>query len=200
MQNIKDNIRQKLIEAGRILVKEKGVDFLTARKLSEASECSIGTIYNQFGNMDEFIAEQNCLTLKELEKKLNNSDYTSDSYCNINRMVKIFTDFVVENKELWLLLYNFHLSKHEGALDRKYKKQLVKMLNYSARDFKNLFPILKNKHRKIMREVLAFGIFGISAMAAADMFEGLKTVNRENVCRIFADTFLAGVTLLDKEQ
>ena len=51
-----------------------------------------------------------------------------------------------------------------------------------------------------MREVLAFGIFGISAMAAADMFEGLKTVNRENVCRIFADTFLAGVTLLDKEQ
>ena len=77
MQNIKDNIRQKLIEAGRMLVKEKGVDFLTARKLSEASECSIGTIYNQFGNMDEFIAEQNCLTLKELEKKLKNSDYTS---------------------------------------------------------------------------------------------------------------------------
>lgn len=200
MQNIKDNIRQKLIEAGRMLVKEKGVDFLTARKLSEASECSIGTIYNQFGNMDEFIAEQNCLTLKELEKKLNNSDYTSDSYCNINRMVEIFTDFVIENKELWLLLYNFHLSKHESALDRKYKKQLVKILNYSARDFKNLFPILKNKHRKIMREVLAFGVFGISAMAAADMFEGLKTVNRENVCRIFADTFLAGVTLLDKEQ
>lgn len=200
MQNIKDNIRQKLIEAGRMLVKEKGVDFLTARKLSEASECSIGTIYNQFGNMDEFIAEQNCLTLKELEKKLNNSDYTSDSYCNINRMVEIFTDFVIENKELWLLLYNFHLSKHEAIPDRKYKKQLVKMLNYSARDFKNLFPILKNKHRKIMREVLAFGVFGISAMAAADMFEGLKTVNRENVCRIFADTFLAGVTLLDKEQ
>lgn len=200
MQNIKDNIRQKLIEAGRMLVKEKGVDFLTARKLSEASECSIGTIYNQFGNMDEFIAEQNCLTLKELEKKLNNNDYTSDSYCNINRMVEIFTDFVIENKELWLLLYNFHLSKHESALDRKYKKQLVKILNYSARDFKNLFPILKNKHRKIMREVLAFGVFGISAMAAADMFEGLKTVNRENVCRIFADTFLAGVTLLDKEQ
>lgn len=47
MQNIKDDIRQKLINAGRRLVAERGIEFLTARKLSESSGCSIGTIYKE---------------------------------------------------------------------------------------------------------------------------------------------------------
>ena len=59
MQNIKEEIHQKLLGAGRNLVKDKGQEFLTARKLSEASGCSIGTIYNQFSSMDDFVAEQN---------------------------------------------------------------------------------------------------------------------------------------------
>ena len=45
-QNAKDNVRQRLLDTGRRLVTEKGAEYLTARKLSEASGCSIGTIYN----------------------------------------------------------------------------------------------------------------------------------------------------------
>ena len=33
----KDNIRRILISKGRLLVKEKGADYLTARELAEAS-------------------------------------------------------------------------------------------------------------------------------------------------------------------
>ena len=47
-QNAKDNVRRLLLDTGRRLVTEKGAEYLTARKLSEASGCSIGTIYNQF--------------------------------------------------------------------------------------------------------------------------------------------------------
>ena len=59
----KDNIRRILISKGRLLVKEKGADYLTARKLAEASAYSVGTIYNQFGTMDNFVLEQNKQTL-----------------------------------------------------------------------------------------------------------------------------------------
>ena len=51
----KDNIREYLIAKGRGLVTAQGAAFLTARKLAEASGCSVGTIYNQFANMDNFI-------------------------------------------------------------------------------------------------------------------------------------------------
>ena len=64
--NTKAEIRAWLLQVGRKLAAEKGAAFLTARKLSEASGCSVGTIYNQFGNMDNFVLEQNVVTLDEL--------------------------------------------------------------------------------------------------------------------------------------
>ena len=63
---VKEQVRKNLLRIGRKLVVDKGVDFLTARKLSEASNTSIGTIYNQFATMDNFILEQNMQTLDEL--------------------------------------------------------------------------------------------------------------------------------------
>ena len=51
----KDNIQNLLIETGRKIIREKGTEALTVRKLSEASGCSVGAIYNQFTNMDNFI-------------------------------------------------------------------------------------------------------------------------------------------------
>lgn len=199
MQNIKDDIRQKLIDAGRRLAAEKGIEFLTARKLSEASNCSIGTIYNQFGSMDELAAEQNILTLRELEKALSAAGSGTDHYQNLNGMTDAFAAFVCENRELWLLLYNFHLNRRDYMPGIRYKRQLVRILNYGAKDFAALFPSLKGRRGRVVREVLTFGLFGISAMLATNMFSGLKTVNRENISRIFSNAFLAGITLLDKE-
>ena len=50
--NNKAEVRKHLLETGRNLVADFGAEFLTARKLSEASRCSVGTIYNQFGNIE----------------------------------------------------------------------------------------------------------------------------------------------------
>ena len=66
----KENIRPSLLSAGCRLVEEKGAEYLTARKLSEASGYSVGTIYNQFANMDEFICALNLETLRELQKRM----------------------------------------------------------------------------------------------------------------------------------
>lgn len=45
---LKEQVRTNLLNIGRKLVIEKGADYLTARKLSQASNVSVGTIYNQF--------------------------------------------------------------------------------------------------------------------------------------------------------
>ena len=169
MQNIREEIHQKLLVAGRELVKSKGQEFLTARKLSEASGCSIGTIYNQFNSMDDFVAEQNEITLHELAEKLYVADYKNDSYYNLNVMIETFTKFVSQNKELWLLLYLFHLK---------------------------LFPKLGRSRCKVMKNVLETGLFGLSAMLASGT---LDEQSGKNMCRIFVNTFLAGITLLEKE-
>jgi len=63
---VRDQVRQSLIKIGRRLVVEKGPDYLTARKLSQASNTSIGLIYNTFGTMDNFITEINLTISSQL--------------------------------------------------------------------------------------------------------------------------------------
>lgn len=107
--NTKAEIRAWLLQVGRKLAAEKGAAFLTARKLSEASGCSVGTIYNQFGNMDNFVLEQNVVTLDELGRVLDEVLPGSDFYRRLNRCVDAYMDWIVNHKNLWSLLYDFHL-------------------------------------------------------------------------------------------
>ena len=196
MQNIKEEIHQKLIDSGRELVKSKGLEFLTARKLSEASGCSIGTIYNQFSSMDEFVAEQNEITLQNLAERLYEAEYKSDSYYNLNMMIEVFANFVANNKELWMLLYNFHLSKKDYKLSMSYKRRLFKLFGLTTDNFGKLFPRLSRIRCKVMKNVLESGLFGLSALLAAG---SVDVQSGKNMCRIFVNTFLAGITLLEKE-
>ena len=98
--NTKAEIRNSLLRVGRKLVAEKGAAFLTARKLSEASGCSVGTIYNQFANMDNFIMAENLQTLEDLKSHLSALMHDRNPYKTLNRYLEGFVRFVLGNKNL----------------------------------------------------------------------------------------------------
>ncbi|MBP3545807.1 MAG: TetR/AcrR family transcriptional regulator [Alphaproteobacteria bacterium] len=199
MQNIKDNIHQKLIITGRDLVKSKGVEFLTARKLSEASGCSIGTIYNQFASMDDFIAEQNEITMLEMIDEFDKIKTTPDNFKNLNFYIDVFSNYVLKNREIWNLLYGFHLNNKEYKLSIRYKKLMLKISDYCYNDFNKLFLHLDKKRSKLMREALVLGLFAISSLLSTTILDNRNKINKNNICRIFSNTFLAGITLLERE-
>ena len=197
MQNIKDEIHKKLLEAGRHLVCEKGTEFLTARKLSEASGCSIGTIYNQFSNMDEFISEQNEMTLNELFIFLSQEKYDADSYVNLNKMADIFAKFVLDNRQLWSLLYNFHFQHTKYSFSYRYRKNLLKVVNFANRDFDNLFIKLPRLKVKTMRNVLFLSLAGLSSVLSSDALSSNGNIKPRQVAKIFLNVFLAGTGVLE---
>ena len=199
MQNIKDEIHAKLLKAGRRLVCEKGTEFLTARKLSEASGCSIGTIYNQFSNMDEFIAEQNEMTLNELFVLLAQGKYATDSYANLNVMADLFAKFILDNKQLWFLLYNFHFQHAAYKFSYKYKRILLKAINFANRDFYNLFANLEKQKAKTMRNILLFSFAGLSAVLSSDVLSASKNISPQQIAKIFLNVFLAGTKVLEEQ-
>ena len=107
MVDYKENIRRYLVEVGRKMVEEKGQEFLTARKLSEMSGCSVGTIYNQFSAMDKLITEINIETLKSLYNLLLRVKTERSAYKNLNAYIDVFVGYDLSNPNLWLMLYNF---------------------------------------------------------------------------------------------
>ncbi|MBQ8464732.1 MAG: TetR/AcrR family transcriptional regulator [Alphaproteobacteria bacterium] len=198
MISTKENIRKVLIKTGRRLVKEKGAEYLTARKLSDASGYSIGTIYNQYGTMDGFIMEQNRLTMNELLSYMRGIFAEDDAYLMLNRYLDTFVSFVLANKNLWFLLYNFHLNATYQALPKDYLRKLIEVTTIWKPYFDKVYPNLLPKERKLALHVLWLALFSVSSFLTTNALDSFSKINRKNLCKLLLNTYLAGLTVLDE--
>ncbi len=194
----KDNIQSNLINKGRELIKEKGANFLTARKLSDASGYSVGTIYNQFGNMDNFIVIQNYLTLEELYHRLSALQSSGTSYQRLNLYVKEFVSFVIENKNLWFLVHNFHLLNNNRHFSKIYLKRVIQITKLVEEAFKNIFPDVEIPERILSIQILWLSLFSLSSFLTTDILNSFNKINKQTICELLLNTYLAGMKVLEK--
>ncbi|MBE6444780.1 MAG: TetR/AcrR family transcriptional regulator [Alphaproteobacteria bacterium] len=193
---IKEQMRQSLLKVGRRLVVEKGVDYLTARKLSDAANASIGVIYNTFSTMDNFIIEQNIQTFDELYKDLSSVVLHENPYVNLNYYADVFGRFVLANKNLWMLLYKDMLLLAKSSIKYRRKIILIEALLYNQ--LGQMFGGMKKAERKIALQILALSIFAVSGFLVADSDNNLYKLSKLNICKLLLNTYLAGLQGLKK--
>ncbi len=195
----KENMQDALLNIGRKMVQEKGPEALTVRKLSEAAGCSVGAIYNQFANMDDFILVQNYMTLEALEKKLARVVPTSNPYADINRLMETFVDFVLQNKNLWFLLYNFHLHKDAHHYTFFYLRKVAKIVERINRLLERIVPKMERPERILSAQVLWLNLFALSAFLTKEVLDSFAKTDKRAVCQIWLNTYIAGLTVLEKK-
>lgn len=198
MTDKKDNIYAALLAGGRELVSEKGTEFLTARKLSEASGYSVGTIYNQFASMDDFICAQNILTLDALEERFQKILPDSSAYKNLNRYVDVFVGFVLEQPNLWMLLYNQHLKSSAASLPFCYRRRLALIPHRLEKEFAKIFRQLSRSERKLAMQVLWLSLFSLSSFLITPGLDNFSGLNKENICKLLLNTYLGGLAVLKR--
>ncbi len=194
----KDNIQEILVNKGRMLIQEKGAEFLTARKLSEASGYSVGTIYNQFGNMDNFILVQNYLTLDALYARLTKLQESGTAYHRLNLYAQEFINFVLQNKNLWFLVHNFHLHNNNRRFSKIYLRRVVQITQLVESAFKSLFPDIPLPERILSLQVLWLSLFSLSAFLTTDTLDSFSKINKRSLCELLLNTYLAGMKVLEK--
>lgn len=194
----KDNIQNLLIEIGRKLVCERGTEALTVRKLSEASGCSVGAIYNQFSNMDNFIVIQNFMTIEALTKIISAVPETDDAFADLNNVLQEFVNYVCDNKNLWYLLYDFHLTHPRYTYSYFYLRQIETILQCLRRILERAVPEMERPEQMLSAQVLWLNVFALSAFLAKDVLDTLSKINRATICQIMVNTFVVGLTVLEK--
>lgn len=194
----KDNIQNLLIHIGRKIVKEKGASALTARKLSEASDCSVGAIYNQFSNMDNYVLVQNYITLDELSEKLQTVEKTDNPFVDMNNLLQNFVTFVLENNNLWFMLYNYHLTTRR-RFSFYYLRKVASLIKIVNEHIEKIVPEMDAPERLLSAQVLWLTLLSVSSFLTNDSLNGLSKVNKTTLCRILLDTYLAGLTVLENK-
>lgn len=194
----KDDIQKRLAETGRAIIKEKGAEALTVRKLSEASGCSVGTIYNQFSNMDNFTVLQNYMTLDELDNRLSQVVLTANPYADMNRLSDVFADYVLNNRNLWYMLYDFHLRRSGRKYSFFYLRKAVRVLSYVSSLTKRILPRMEAPERILSFRTLWLDLFALSSLLTTPG-EDLKT-DKKLLCRLVLNTFVAGLSVLEDKR
>ena len=197
MAKTKEDIRIDLIIKAREIIKDKGLDFLTARKLSDYSGYSVGTIYNQFKSMDNLVMWENCLTLDELIENLKTVEFGSDAYKNLNRLIDKFVDFVLENKGLWFTLYNFHFKDIVDSYAVFYLRRILKIIQLLEANLCKLFVNVPASERKLLTEVLFTSLFTVSSLLTTE--REFQRLRKKYVVKVMFNTYLAGISCLSKK-
>ena len=195
----KDNIQNLLLETGRKIVQEKGTEALTVRKLSEASGCSVGAIYNQFSNMDNFVVIQNYMTLDALAGCLEKVQKTRDTIADMNAFLHKFINDVIENKNLWFMLHSFHLRNNNRTFSYFYLRKVVKITGLINKLLMQLVPNMERPERILSSQILWLTLFALSSFLTKDILDSFTKVNKETICQLMFNTYVAGLTVLEKK-
>lgn len=196
----KDNIQDILIKIGRQIVRDKGTEALTVRKLSEASGCSVGAIYNQFANMDNFIVIQNYMTLDELCRRFESVEAVDNPYVEMNNLLQVFIDFIADNHNLWYMLYIFHLSRSERIYSYLYLRKVVKIVSIIGKLLKRMLPDMEQPERILSTHVLWLSMFAVSSLLSKNVLDSFSKVNKESMCQILLNTYIAGLSVLEEKR
>jgi len=192
----KDTIQDILIKKGRELALKNGASALTARKLSELSGYSVGTIYNQFGNMEGYILLQNYITLEDLFIFMNKVPENDNPYILLNSYLDAFITYVLNNKNFWSLLFDFHLKNSSKTLSGIYLRKIYMILRLLNKPFGDLCQLKSKKERNLLLNTLWTALFSLSSFLATNQSPNYTLANKKIICKIFLNTYLAGVLIL----
>ncbi len=171
----KDNI----LNLSRELISQKGLDYLSVRKISSYLDISVGFFYGRFPHIDNFIDAQNNITLEDLLKKIKQVDKSKDAYANINKMADIFIDYTNSNKVLWSLLGK--------SLSWQSSKQIASIIRYIDKEFYKLLKNMPQKKRKLSTRLIVLSMFCVSNIL----------LDKPQDIKVLLNTYLAGLKVLE---
>jgi AcrR family transcriptional regulator len=119
-----------LKKAGRI-VAEEGLAAVQARRIAAEGGCSVGTLYNIFGDRDGLILAINRETLTALGEPLEAARRSSAKAGLEARLLALafaYTAFALENRNRWLAVFEFRLPD-DRALPADFEAERARLLD-----------------------------------------------------------------------
>ncbi len=103
-------LKEAILEHGWALLNTQGRDAVQLRTLANLSDCSVGTIYNHYENLDEIILRLNMRSLNKMYDSLQNRleealKGKSNLFGTLKKMGEGYIAFGVEHPKLWASLF-----------------------------------------------------------------------------------------------
>jgi AcrR family transcriptional regulator len=183
--------RVLLIEIARRLVATKGLRSLKVRDVAEAAECSIGSVYNEFGDFDGLILTVNRETVLALTTRLK-AVPSDDPRRQLHGLAGAYLGFASEHANLLRALF-----EHRMENDRPFPEDILTMvMDAFALMHAPLVRLLPDRDPDdvaLLSRMMFSAVHGIISLGLEERMVAVPPERLRERLAQFIDTHLAGL-------
>src|SRR5215813_11756862 len=186
--------RALILEIARRLIASKGLRSLKVRDVAEAADCSIGSVYNEFGDFDGVILTVNRETVQELTAQLA-AVPSDDPIRKLHGLAAAYLDFATQHANLLRSLF-----EHRMEQDRPFPEDILIMVmhafNLMHEPLVRLMPDRDPKDVALLSRMMFSAVHGIIALGLEERMVAVPPESLRQQVAQFIDTHLKGLGIL----
>ena len=158
----RDTLRTRLVSVAEETIKVHGVRSLKARDLASAAECSVGAIYNVFGDLSDLILEVNSRTFSKMAEEVAGV-VPSDAVDPTEELVALsqaYLTFAQAHTNQWRALFEADMGALEN-IPKWYIEQFEALLGEIGRRVAHLHPDMPEDTVRLLSHTLFSAVHGM---------------------------------------
>src|SRR6266566_7890340 len=186
--------RHLMIEIARGLIAANGLRSLKVRDVAEAADCSIGSVYNEFGDFDGLILTVNRETVQALTARL--AAVPADNPIRqLHGLAATYLDFAAEHANLLRSLF-----EHRMEEDRPFPEDiLIMVMQAFALMHEPLVRLMPDKDPAevaLLSRMMFSAVHGIISLGLEERMVAVPPEKLRQQVAQFVDTHLAGLGIV----
>jgi AcrR family transcriptional regulator len=174
--------------------KAEGLAGLTARQIASRVGCSVGTLYNVFGNLDTLILHLNGQTLDGLYDALSAVELVHEPAVGIQQLTESYRRYTTENINLWTVLFA-HVWPADYVLPSWYPEKIQRLLGVLASGLQLLLPDADEADCMQAAAVLWSGLHGINSLAVSGKMGLVSSDSINDMTDLMVKSYVTGLAV-----
>jgi AcrR family transcriptional regulator len=183
--------RHLMIETARGLISTNGLRSLKVRDVAEAADCSIGSVYNEFGDFDGLILTVNRETVRALTAQLV-AVPAEDPVRQLRGLAESYLTFAADHANLLRSLF-----EHRMEDDRPFPEDILLMVMQAFalmhEPMVRLLPDRNPEEVALLARMMFSAVHGIISLGLEERMVAVPPEKLRQQLAQFVDTHLAGL-------
>ncbi len=174
-QDRRNALHMTLIDIAETQIEQDGIAAIKARTLAQEAGCSVGAIYNVFGDLEDIIIAVNGRTFEKLGRHVALALAGKEALGPTDRLIAMsfaYLDYAVEHPRLWRALFDLRMST-DMEVPQWYLSELAQLFAFIDGPVQECFPDLDTEEVSLMTRALFSSIHGIVLLGLENRISGV---------------------------
>jgi AcrR family transcriptional regulator len=183
--------RLLIVAAARDVIASKGLISLKIRDIAQAADCSVGSIYNEFGDFDGVILEVSRGTIKALDARLS-AVPSQDPVEQLLGLAEAYLGFAMEHANLLRALYE-HRMQNDHPFPDDLLQMVVKTFALMYEPMVRLLPDQDPVEVALLARMMFSAVHGIISLGLEERMVAVPPQSLHRHVAQFVTTHLIGL-------